>query len=308
MSGSEILGESLPFDEMVELNDWKNYQVDPNAYKAIHAASVSDSAKHWENIAKELEWYGPWESVVKKGDHPHVYKWFAGGKINLCNLALDRHARTNRRNKLALIWEGEPVGGDGSPREVRKFTYGELLEEVNRMAFLLSERFGLRKGDRLAVYLPLIPEAIITLLAAARLGVTFTVVFSGYSAEALSSRMNDLGASVLVTADGFYRRGKKILLKEIVDKALEQTPTVHHVIVVGRLGGECDMTEGRDHLLSDLTSHLPPNPVVAPEEVESEHPLYVLYTSGTTGKPKGMIHDTGGYSVLLHATMNWVFD
>jgi acetyl-CoA synthetase len=308
VSGSEILGESLPFDEMIVLDDWKNYQEDAGAYNALHSASISDFAKHWEKVAKELEWYRGWGSVVTKGDYPHVYKWFSGGRINLCNLALDRHAKSDRRNKPALIWEGEPVGDDGYPREVRRLTYGELLGEVNRMAFLLSERFGLRKGDKLAVYLPLIPEAIVTLLAAARLGVTFTVVFSGFSADALSSRMNDLGARVLVTADGFYRRGKKILLKEIVDKALEQTPTVEHVIIVGRLGGDCKMTEGRDYLLSDLAAHLPPDAGVEPEEVESEHPLYVLYTSGTTGKPKGVIHDTGGYSVLLHATMNWVFD
>jgi acetyl-CoA synthetase len=308
LSGSEILGESLPFDEIIELKGWKNYQPNADAYKAFHAATVADYAKHWDRVAKELEWYKPWDTIVEKGDYPHVYKWFAGGKINLCNLAVDRHARSQRRNKLALIWEGEPVDEQGNPREVRKLTYGELLSEVNKMASILSGRFGLKKGDKIAVYMPLIPEAIVTLLAAARLGLTFTVVFSGFSADALSSRMNDLGARVLITTDGFYRRGKKILLKEIVDKALLQTQSVEHVIVAGRFGGECAMTQGRDHLLSDLIAELPPNPVAAPVEVESEHPLYVLYTSGTTGKPKGMIHDTGGYSVLLHATMNWVFD
>ncbi|MDA4122595.1 MAG: acetate--CoA ligase [Thaumarchaeota archaeon] len=293
---------------MIELVGWKNFHADLNDYKALHSSKTSEYVKHWESVAKELDWFTPWDTTLGVGEYPHVYKWFAGGKINLAYLALDRHVRSGRKDKVALIWEGEPVDESGRPKEVRKITYGELSKDVNRMAYILTERFGLKTGDRMAVYMPLIPEAIVTLLAAAKLGVTFTVVFSGFSAEALSSRMNDLGARVLVTADGFYRRGKKIFLKEIVDKALEQTPTIEHVVVVGRLGEKCAMKPGRDHLFSDLSARLPANPVVAPVHVDSTHPLYVLYTSGTTGKPKGLIHDTGGYAVLLHATMNWVFD
>jgi acetyl-CoA synthetase len=304
----EILGESLPLDEFVEVPDWQGPRSDIGSYKALHAKSLLGSGAQWEKLAKELEWSRDWDSVVSPTGHPHVYEWFRGGSLNLSNLALDRHVRTWRKNKVALIWEGEPTNENGDPREVRKLTYGELLREVNRFAFVLRTKFGLKKGDKVAVYLPLIPEAIVTLLAAARLGLTFTVVFSGYSADSLSSRINDMGAKALITADGFYRRGRQVRLKEIVDAALEQTPTIEEVVVVKRLGIPCPMREGRDFELKALLSEYPVGASVEPEAVESGHPLYVLYTSGTTGKPKGLIRDTGGYAVLLHATMKWVFD
>src|SRR5580658_1229672 len=211
---TEILGESLPFEERIELPNWAYRKVGVEEYRASHAASIKDAAGQWEGVAKELVWQRPWDEVLSAGDHPHVSKWFAGGALNLCQLALDRHVEGPRRNKVALIWEGEAVGGDGAPTEVRKLTYYDLWREVNRFAFLLKNDFGMRKGDRMAVYLPMVPEALVVLLAAARLGVTFTVVFSGFSAEALSSRIDDLGAKLLVTADGFYRRGKPVLLKE----------------------------------------------------------------------------------------------
>ena len=308
MGKPEILGEALPFDETIDVAGWAGSRMDIASYKAVHARSLLDIEAQWESVALELEWYRDWDSVLSKGDHPHVFKWFGGGRLNLSNLALDRHARNWRRNKVALIWEGEPTDETGAPREVRKITYGELLRLVNRFSYALRTRFGLKEGDRVAIYMPLVPEAIVALLAAARLGLTFTVVFSGYSAESLSSRMKDLEAAALITADGFYRRGRQVLLKEIADAALEQAPTVKHVVVVKRLGVSCPMREGRDVLMTDLLSSCPSGASVEPVQVESERPLFVLYTSGTTGKPKGLIHDTGGYSVLLHATMKWAFD
>jgi len=306
---TEILGESLPFEERIELPNWAHRKVGLKSYVEFHSASVADSAGQWERLAKELDWQRPWDEVLTPGDHPHVAKWFAGGALNLSQLALDRHVKGPRKNKVALIWEGEALGKDGAPVEVRKLTYYDLWREVNKFAFLLRSNFGMKKGDRMAVYLPMVPEAVVVLLAAARLGVTFTVVFSGFSAEALASRINDLGAKLLVTADGLFRRGKQVNLKDIADKSLQLTRTVNQVVVVRRLDtGDTGMKPGRDYWFDDLMRGAPASARVEPEPLESEHPLYVLYTSGTTGKPKGIIHDTGGYAVLLHATMNWVFD
>ena len=303
-----ILGEPLPFDEKITLENWSHRFVDIATYMNYHRKTIEDLEAFWGSVAKELDWFKPWDRVLEKGDYPHVYRWFVGGRINISYLALDRHVKTWRKNKLALIWEGEPLDSDGYPIDRRKYTYYDLWREVNRVAYMLKRSFGVKKGDKIALYMPMIPELPIFMLAAARLGAIFTVVFSGFSAENLATRINDLGATILVTADGFYRRGREIILKDTADKAAEMSPTIKNIIVVRRLGREVPMTEGRDFWFHELVKGVPHNAYVEPEPVESDHPLYVLYTSGTTGKPKGIIHDHGGYATLLHATMRWVFD
>jgi acetyl-CoA synthetase len=300
---------ALPFKEKLTPEIGKERAVDPEEYRKIHEESLRDIEAFWSNVARELEWFKPWDRVLVADPQPPFYKWFVGGRLNASYLTLDRHVKGGRKNKVAIIWEGEPVDQSGNPTEVRKLTYYDLYREVNRLAYVLKNKFGLKKGDTIGIYLPMIPELPIAMLAAARLGVTFTVVFSGFTAQALADRLNDAEAKLVITADGGYRRGKVIRLKDIVDKALEQSPTVKNVIVYRRVGlTDINMVKGRDHWWHEVMVDVPMNTYVEPEPVESEHPLYILYTSGTTGKPKGIVHDTGGYMVLLHATMKWVFD
>ncbi len=301
------MSEPLPFKEYIELPGWKHKHIDPAGYIAFWKKTVEDFVEFWDREARQLEWFEPWEKTLEKGDYPHVYRWFVGGKTNISYLCLDRNVKTWRKNKIAYIWEGEPVDGEGYPVEVRKYTYLELWRAVNRLSYLFK-KLGLSKGDKVAIYLPMIPELPITMLALARLGVIFTVVFSGFSAENLRIRMEDLGARMLITADGFYRRGKVINLKETADKAVENTPTYEKTIVVKRTGIDIPMKEGRDFWMHELLKEVPQTAYVEPERLDSDTPLYVLYTSGTTGKPKGIIHDHGGYGVLLNTTMRLVFD
>ncbi len=273
----------------------------PKRLEEVRRKALEDPEGFFAEIAKELDWYRTWDKVLDDSNPP-FYRWFVGGMINASYNAVDRHVKRGLRNKAAIIWEGEP--GD-----TRVLTYYQLYREVNRFAAVL-QNLGLRKGDTIAFYLPMIPELPIFMLAAARLGVTFTVVFSGFSARALAERINDSKARVLVTADGGFRRGRVIELKKIADEALEMAPSVETVIVVRNVtarGANIDvpMTEGRDYWLHDL---LPHSAKVDPVPVESTHPLFILYTSGTTGKPKGVVHSTGGYLVWVYATMKWVFD
>lgn len=303
------LQESLPFRESVVLDSWAHRNISAAAYLEFQRGTVRDFERFWGEVARELEWFRPYERPLERAEYPNVYRWFPGGLINASHLCLDRHIRGWRRNKVALIWEGEPAGEDLCPAERRVLTYQELWREVNRASYLMKERLGLRKGDRIALYMPMVPELPIIMLAAARLGVIFTQVFSGFSYQALADRINDLRAKALFTADGFYRRGKAIRLKEIADQALEQCPQVEKVVLTRRLGlGDIALSQGRDFYLDELLREVPANAYVEPERLESTDTLYVLYTSGTTGKPKGQIHDNGGYLVLLHATMKWVFD
>ena len=278
----------------------------PPSFKAaarVRDASVYDDAERdyqafWARFAAELEWQEPWTRVLD-WQPPHA-KWFVDGKINACVNCVDRHVRGPRRNKAALIWEGEP--GDR-----RTLTYFDLYREVCAFANVLKS-FGVRKGDRVAIYLPLVPELAIAMLACARIGAVHSVVFGGFSAESLRDRINDQKARLLVTADGGYRRGQVVPLKRVADEALLETPSIEHVIVVQRRHSPFmeELVEGRDHWYHEVmrkASH-----VCEPEVVDAEDMLYILYTSGTTGKPKGIVHTTGGYLVGCYATSQWVFD
>jgi acetyl-CoA synthetase len=229
---------------------------------------------------------------------PPFAKWFVGGQLNLSENCLDRHVATWRKNKAAIVWEGEPG-------ETRTLTYQQLLHEVCRFANALKS-LGLQKGDRVGIYLPMIPEAAVAMLACARIGATHSVVFGGFSAEALSDRMNDAQATVVITADGGYRRGNLVPLKANVDKAMEQAATVRHVVVVKRTAQPVSMRPGRDHWWHELVAGA--SGWCEPEPHDSEHPLFILYTSGTTGKPKGVVHTTGGYLLQATLTTKHVFD
>lgn len=303
-----ILGEFLPYEE--KIGESGNFIfVDAKEYIDAHKKTLDNYEKFWEELALELYWFRKPQKVLESVEKPYIYKWFSDGLINVSYLALDRNVKSGRKNKIAYIWEGEPVDKDGNPKEIKKLTYYELWREVNKASYILKSKFGLKKGDKIGIYLPMIPELPIFMLAAARLGIIFTVVFAGFTAENLATRLNDIKATLLITADGFYRRGKIIRLKDIADKALELSPSVKNVLVVRRIGLEnLNMVEGRDYFFDELSKGVSPGVYVEPEKLESNETLYVLYTSGTTGKPKGIMHDHGGYSVLLHATMKWVFD
>jgi acetyl-CoA synthetase len=268
---------------------------DPNVY----ARAAADPERFWAAFAAELDWIEPWTRVLD-WQPPHA-KWFVGGRINASANCLDRHVRGARRNKAALIWEGEP--GDR-----RTFTYFDLHREVCQFANVLKS-LGVAKGDRVALYLPLIPELAIAMLACARIGAVHNVVFGGFSADALRERINDAQACLLVTADGGYRRGQMVPLKQMADEALRDAPSIRSVVVVQRRAGDpfpIHVQEGRDHWYHRLIQDA--SPVCPPEAMDAEDMLYILYTSGTTGKPKGIVHTTGGYLVGTYATTRWVFD
>ena len=270
------------------------------AYRELCRQAAETPEEFWGVLAKqELHWFAPYTNVFEW--HPPFVRWFTGGKTNLAYNCLDRHL-TDKRDKVAFHWEGEP--GD-----TRTITYGELHRLVCRFANVLKSR-GLGTGDRAIIYMPMVPEAAVAMLACARLGITHSVVFGGFSAEALRARIQDLGAQAVITADGGWRRKKEVRLKDAVDESLPGCDTIHTVIVYKRTGTPVTMQDGRDAYWQDLEAAL--DPATADEcpavELDSEHPLYVLYTSGTTGKPKGILHTTAGYNLYTHMTMKWVFD
>ena len=264
----------------------------------IYETAARDPDAFWAGFARELEWSRPFRQVLD-WNPPHA-RWFVGGTINASVNCLDRHLKSARRNKAAIIWEGEP--GDR-----RTLTYFDLHREVCQFANVLKS-LGTKRGDRVAIYLPLIPELAIAMLACARIGAVHSVVFGGFSAESLRDRINDARARLLITADGGFRRGSIVQLKQVADAALEETPSIQSAVVIrrGRRDIPVAMREGRDHWYHDLMVGASPN--CAAEAMDSEDMLYILYTSGTTGKPKGIVHTTGGYLVGTYATTKWVFD
>ena len=265
----------------------------------LYADAERDPEGFWARFASELEWSRPWDKVLD-WQAPHA-KWFVGGRINASVNCLDRHVRGARRNKAALIWEGEP--GDR-----RTLTYFDLYRQVSMFANVLKS-LGVRKGDRVAIYLPLIPELAIAMLGCARIGAVHSVIFGGFSAESLRDRINDSTCRLLVTADGGYRRGNVVALKQVADEAVSDTPSIEHVVVVQRGGGKAipvTLQTGRDHWYHELMRDA--SFTSEAEPMDAEDMLYILYTSGTTGKPKGIVHTTGGYLVGTYATTKLVFD
>jgi acetyl-CoA synthetase len=289
-----LLKEDRRFPPPPQLQATANI-ADPDIYRK----AAADPEAFWSGFARELEWIRPWNEVLR-WKSPDA-QWFVGGKLNASAICLDRHVRTGRRNKAAIVWEGEP--GDR-----RTLTYWDLYRQVSAFASVLKS-LGVKRGDRVALYLPMIPELAIAMLACARIGAVHSVVFGGFSAESLRDRINDAQAVLLITADGGYRRGQIVPLKQMADEALRDTPSIKNVIVVQRQAGApipVDIEEGRDHWYHRLMQHAART--CEPEAMDAEDILYILYTSGTTGKPKGIVHTTAGYLVGCYATTKWVFD
>jgi acetyl-CoA synthetase len=298
------MAETPPVDLDDLLREDRTFPPPPElmATAAVRSASIYEEAERdpeafWAGFARELEWSRPWDRVLD-WQPPHA-RWFVGGTLNVSVNCLDRHLRVGRRNKAALIWEGEP--GDR-----RTLTYAELHRQVCRFANVLKS-LGVARGDRVAIYLPLIPELAIAMLACARIGAVHNVVFGGFSADSLRDRINDSQCRLLVTADGGYRRGHVVPLKRVADQAIAGSPSIEHVVVVQRNAAiPVEMVEGRDHWYHRMIDDA--SMVCEPEPMNAEDVLFVLYTSGTTGKPKGIVHTTGGYLVGTYATSKLIFD
>jgi len=265
-------------------------------YETLYKQSIENPEEFWAGVANDLHWFKKWDTVLE-WDLPWA-KWFVGGQINLCYNCVDRHALGERANKMALIWEGEPG-------EVRKLTYAELHVEVQKFANALKS-LGIKKGDRVAIYMGMTPELAIALLACARIGAIHSVIFGGFAANAIADRVNDSGCAAVITQDTSYRRGNEIQLKRTVDEALPACSTVKHCIVYRRTGSPVQMQQGRDYWWHELVEKANAN--CPAEPMDSEDPLYILYTSGTTGKPKGLVHTTGGYAVQTYLTTKYIFD
>ena len=269
------------------------------AYQELYAKSIGDPEGFWAEAAEELHWFRKWDRVLNTDEAP-FYKWYEGAQTNLSYNCLDRHIEAGLGDKAAIHWVGEP--GDG-----RDISYRQLLSEVNRFANVLK-KLGVRKGDRVALYLPMIPELAVAVLACARIGAVHSVIFAGFSSDSIRDRVLDMKARMLITADAGYRRGKVLELKKIVDAGISSCDCLSEVLVVKRGidGLECPMTEGRDIWYEELSSQV--DDVCPAEAMDAEDLLFLLYTSGTTGKPKGIMHTTAGYMVFTYLTSKYVFD
>jgi len=296
---TSMMAEDRVFDPPEEVSK-KAYISSLQEYREIYQKSIEDPEGFWGKLAEQLTWYQKWDKVREMDFAEGKHQWFVGGKLNVSVNCLDRHLTTWRKNKAALIWEGD-IG------DRRTLTYQELYHEVNKFANVLKKH-GVKKGDRVSIYLPMIVELPIALLACARIGAIHSVIFGGFSAEALRDRMLDCGSTLLVCVDGYYRAGKTIKSKDNADAAMAECPDVKTALVVRRAGNEISMKEGRDFWWDEEVKSDDIKPFCEPEVMDAEDPLFILYTSGSTGKPKGVLHTQAGYLLFTYQTFKWVFD
>ncbi|MDP0501170.1 MAG: acetate--CoA ligase [Verrucomicrobiota bacterium JB022] len=294
MQETRKFAPSSEFASQARMGRWEDYE-------AQYRRSIEDPEGFWGDVAQELHWFKKWDRVLDESDKP-FFKWFTGGKLNACYNCVDRHVLDGKADREAIIFEGEP--GD-----LRTLTYGDLHREVQRFANVLK-RLGIQKGDTVAIYLPMVPELAIAVLACARIGAVHSVIFAGFSAESIKDRVLDGQSKLVITGDGSWRRGNPLKLKEIVDQGVKDCACVKNVLTVARNPEgerfECQMKDGRDHWYHDLVDQV--SDECPCEELDSEDLLFLLYTSGSTGKPKGIMHTVGGYSVYTYLTTRYVFD